>query len=70
MPTTTGAISVNATTTDEDVQALAAHLAGTVAQRPWEERQRTVASERFRWFLVPAILLLALGALLPTRRPT
>jgi Ca-activated chloride channel family protein len=68
LATATGAICVNAVTTDEDVQALAAHLASTVAQRPWEERQRVVASERFRWFLLPSILLLALGALLPTRR--
>ncbi len=70
LATATGAISVNATTGDEDVQALATHIAGAVAQRPWQERQRVVASERYRWFLLPAILLLAAGALLPTRRKT
>jgi len=68
MATTTGAISVNATTTDEDVRALTAHLTAHVAQRQWVENQRVVASERFRWFLVPAILLLSAGALLATRR--
>lgn len=68
LATATGAISVNATVADEDVQALTAHIAATVAQRPWEERQRVVASERYQWFLVPAVLLLAAGALLPTRR--
>jgi hypothetical protein len=68
LATVTGAISVNATTTDQDVRALADHLSHTIAQRPWIERQRVVASERYRWFLIPAILLLAAGALLPTRR--
>lgn len=70
LATATGAISVNATTGDEDVQALLAHLSGAVAQRPWEERQRVVASERYLWLLLPAIALLAAGALLPTRRRT
>lgn len=70
LATATGAISVNATTGDEDIQALLQHLAATVAQRPWEERQRVVASERYRWLLLPAIALLAAGALLPTRRRT
>ena len=68
LATATGAISVNATTTGEDMQALASHIAGAVAQRPWEERRRVVASERYQWLLLPAILLLAAGALLPTRR--
>ncbi len=66
----TGAISVNSTSTDQDVQALVDHLGRTVAQRPWVERQRVVASERYRWFLFPAIALLAAGALLSTRRRT
>lgn len=70
LATATGAISVNATTGEEDVQALLQHLNGAVAQRPWEERQRVVASERYLWFLLPAIILLAAGALLPTRRRT
>ena len=68
LATATGAISVNATTDDRDVHALAEHIARSVAQRPWEERQHVVASERFRWFLLPAIILLAAGALLSTRR--
>ncbi len=68
LATATGAICVNAVTTDQDVHALADHLVRTVAQRPWEERQHIVASERFRWFLLPAIVLLAAGALLATRR--
>jgi Ca-activated chloride channel homolog len=70
LATATGAISVNATTTDEDVQALLTHITGAVAQRPWEERQRVVASERYLWFLLPGLALLAAGALLPTRRRT
>ncbi len=64
----TGAISVNATTGDQDITALVEHLTRTVAQRPWVERQRVVASERYQWFLFPAIALLAAGALLSTRR--
>ena len=68
LATGTGAISVNATTTDEDVRALVEHISAGVAQRPWEERQRVVASERYQWLLLPAILLLTAGALLPTRR--
>jgi Ca-activated chloride channel family protein len=68
LATATGAVSVNATTTDDDVRALVAQIGATVAQRPWEERHRQVASERYRWFLVPAILLVAAGALLGTRR--
>lgn len=68
LATATRAISVNATTTDEDVRALSDHLAANVAQRPWIENQRVVASERYRWFLLPAILLLAAGALMSTRR--
>ncbi|MEK7414691.1 MAG: VWA domain-containing protein, partial [Planctomycetota bacterium] len=61
LATATGAISVNATNTDNDVQAVIDHLTHTVAQRPWEERQRVVASERYQWFVWPAIVLLGLG---------
>ncbi len=68
LATTTGAISVNATTDDADVQALIQHIDGVVAKREWEERRRVVASERYQWFLAPAILLLAVASLLPTRR--
>jgi Ca-activated chloride channel family protein len=68
LATGTGGISVNATTDDRDVQAVVDHLSRTVAQRPWEERQRVVAQERFQWALLPALVLVAAGALLPTRR--
>lgn len=68
LATDTGGLCVNAVLDDRDVQAVADFLATHTAQRPWEERRRIVASERFQWLLVPAILLLAAGALLPTRR--
>ena len=64
----TGGICVNAVLDDRDVQALTEHLERSAAARPWEERHRLVASERFQWVLLPALLLLAAGALLPTRR--
>lgn len=64
----TGGLCVNAVPDDRDVKALAEHLERSAAARPWEERRRTVASERFQWFLLPALLCLAAGALLPTRR--
>jgi len=68
LATATEGLCVNAVLDDRDVQTVAEFLATHTAQRPWEERRRMVASERFQWLLVPAILLLALGALLPTRR--
>lgn len=68
LATATEGVCVNAVLDDRDVQTVAEFLATHTAQRPWEERRRMVASERFQWFLVPAILLLAMGALLPTRR--
>jgi Ca-activated chloride channel family protein len=64
----TGAITVNATIDDGDVTALAAHLADHLARRPWEERSRTVASERYQMPLIAALLLLAAGWLVPTAR--
>lgn len=68
LATATEGVCVNAVLDDRDVQTIADFLATHTAQRPWEERRRMVASERYQWLLVPAILLLALGALLPTRR--
>lgn len=68
LATETEGLCVNAVLDDRDVQTIAEFLAAHTAQRPWEERRRTVASERFQWLLVPAVLLLSLGALLPTRR--
>ena len=64
----TGGLAVNATLDDADVQALAERLGRTGSARAWEERQRVVASERYQWPLGAALVLLALGALLPTRR--
>jgi len=51
-----------------DVQALADHLNRTVSTRPWEERQRVVASERYQWVLAAAIGMLFAGGILGTRR--
>jgi Ca-activated chloride channel family protein len=63
-----GGISVSATNDDADVKLLHEHIQSHVAQTPWEERQRTVQSERYQWPLLLAIALIAAGALLPTRR--
>ena len=70
LATATGGISVNATTDGSDVAALAAALAAKTGDRPWEERMRLVARERYQWALIPGILLIALGVLLPTRLRT
>jgi len=64
----TDAICVNATSNSADVEALAEHIRNNVTRLPWEERSRTMATERYLWPLVPGILLLAAAALLPTRR--
>lgn len=63
-----GAICVNATLDDADVQALAEHIRKRVSLLPWEERTRTMASERYLLLLLPAIALLTLGAVMPTAR--
>ena len=39
-----------------------------VVQLPWEERRRLVQSERFQWALLPAMTLIVMGMLVPTRR--
>jgi len=65
---TTGAIMVSATTGNDDVLALADHLLNHLHHAPWEERRQIVQSERYRWALIPALLLLTTGFLLPTAR--
>lgn len=64
----TDALSMPAGLDDSDVRLIHDHLQRHVTQGEWEERRRTVASERYHWLLLPAIALLALGLLLPTRR--
>jgi Ca-activated chloride channel family protein len=64
----TGGACVNATADDADVRTLLSRIQATVAQRPWEARALTVASERYLWPLLPGMALIALGALLPSRR--
>nr|MBA3710802.1 VWA domain-containing protein [Planctomycetota bacterium] len=64
----TGGVCVNATSDSADIQALHRRIVATVAQRPWEERHRVVASERYQVFLLPACALIIIGVLLPTRR--
>jgi Ca-activated chloride channel family protein len=68
LATITGGACVNATSDDSDVRALASRIDAAVAHRPWESHAREVASERYQWPLLPGMLLIALGALLPTRR--
>jgi Ca-activated chloride channel family protein len=68
LATATGALWVGATLDDRDVKTLAEAIDQRVAGREWQERRRTIAAERYRWLLLPAIGLIALGALLGTRR--
>lgn len=68
LATATGAITVNVTVDDADVTALANHFSDHLARRPWAERSRVVASERYAWPLGLAVVLLTLGWLLPTAR--
>lgn len=68
LATETGGVCVNARNDDGDITVIHDHLRANVAQLPWQERRRIVGSERYQLALVPGILLLAAGALLPTRR--
>lgn len=68
MSVATGALWVGATLDDQDVKTLAAGIDQVAGGHEWEERRRTVAAERYRLPLLPAILLLTVGMLLPTRR--
>jgi Ca-activated chloride channel family protein len=68
LATATGGVCVNAGNDPKDVQLIHDHLRSHVTQLPWEERHRLVMSERYHWLLLPAIALIALGSLVPTRR--
>jgi len=68
LATRTDAISVNASTDRSDVAAIAEHIEQHVSLLEWEERTRVMAAQRYRYALLPAIALLALGSLVPTRR--
>lgn len=63
-----GAISVNASVDEADIHQLRQHLAAHVKQAPWEEQRRIVQSERYRWFLLPALALISLAHFLPLCR--
>lgn len=64
----TGGLSVNATNDDSDIQSISDHIRANVSYEEWQERQRVIAIERYQFFLLPAIVLLALALLLPARR--
>ncbi len=64
----TGGLCINAGNDPKDIELLHDHLISHVTQLPWEERRRVVMSERFQWLLLPALLALTLGTLIPTRR--
>lgn len=68
LATTTGGLCVNARSDGEDITVIHNHLKTHVVQLPWEERRRIVQSEKYQFVLIPAILLLVLGMLVPTRR--
>ena len=68
LATTTGGLCVNARSDAEDITVIHEHLRTHVVQLPWEERRRIVQSEKYQLVLLPAILLLVLGMLVPTRR--
>ena len=64
----TGGLCVNARDDGEDIAVLHKHLRTHVVQLPWEERSRVVQSERYQLAVLPAMLLIFFGVLLPTRR--
>ena len=64
----TGGVCINAGNDPKDIELIHDHLLAHVTQLPWEEHRRVVMSERFQWFLLPALAFLAIGALMPTRR--
>jgi Ca-activated chloride channel family protein len=64
----TGGLCVNARDDHEDITVIHQHLRTNVVQLPWEERSRVVQSERYQLVLLPAMLLIFFGVLLPTRR--
>lgn len=68
LATATGGLCVNARSDPEDIKVIHEHLRTHVVQLPWEERRRIVQSERYQYVLLPAMLLIFLGMLVPTRR--
>jgi Ca-activated chloride channel homolog len=64
----TGGLCVNARDDKEDISVIHQHLRTHVVQMPWEERSRVVQSERYQFVVLPAMLLIFFGVLLPTRR--
>lgn len=68
LATATGGLCVNARSDTEDIKVVHEHLRTHVVQLPWEERRRIVQSEKYQFVLGPAILLIVLGMLVPTRR--
>jgi hypothetical protein len=68
LATTTGGLCVNARNDPEDMKVIHEHLRTHVVQLPWEERRRIVQSEKYQLVLLPAMLLIFLGMLVPTRR--
>ncbi len=68
LATTTGGLCVNARSDPEDIRVIYEHLRTHVVQLPWEERRRIVQSEKYQFVLLPAMLLILLGMLMPTRR--
>lgn len=68
LATATGGLCVNARSDPEDIRVIHEHLRTHVVQLPWEERRRIVQSEKYQFVLLPAILLILLGMLVPTRR--
>lgn len=70
LATATGGLCVNARSDPEDIRVIHEHLRTHVVQLPWEERRRIVQSEKYQFVLLPAMLLILLGMLLPTRRKT
>ena len=70
LATATGGLCVNARSDPEDIRVIYEHLRTHVVQLPWEELRRIVQSEKFQFVLLPAMLLILLGMLLPMRRRT
>jgi Ca-activated chloride channel family protein len=68
LATATGALCVDARNDDQDITLVHDHLRKHVAQAPWEENRRIVQSERYQWLLLPGLVLIFLGAMMPTRR--
>ena len=68
LATATGGLCVNARSDPEDIRVILDHLRTHVVQLPWQERRRIVQSEKYQFVLLPAMLLILFGMLVPTRR--